>query len=101
MKARGGLMGCLRCASANQPKFPAEMIIHFTGFKNVDKPGGWAFPSLLVCLDCGFSRFAVPETELRLLAAGAPTRDDITARENVDDGALRSGNADQAREQSS
>jgi hypothetical protein len=37
---------------------------------NVDKPP-WLFPKLLVCLDCGSSRFSVPEKELALLASGA------------------------------
>jgi hypothetical protein len=84
-------MTCLLCASANQAKFSAEMIIHFSGLKKVDNPGVWAFPRLLVCLDCGFSRFAVPETELRLLAAGTPTREDSNVRETVDDVAPRKG----------
>jgi hypothetical protein len=43
------------------------MIIHFTGLKNVDKPGVWLFPKFLVCLDCGFAHFNVPATELALL----------------------------------
>jgi hypothetical protein len=85
-------MTCLRCASTNQAKFSAEMIIHLSGLKNVDKPGVWVFPKLLVCLDCGFSRFAVPETELRLLAAGTPTRENSNVRETVDDVAPRKGN---------
>jgi hypothetical protein len=44
------------------------MIIHFPGAMNLNKPGVWAFPKLLVCLDCGFSHFTTPETELALLA---------------------------------
>jgi hypothetical protein len=46
------------------------MIIHFSGLKNLDKPGVWVFPKLFVCLDCGFSEFTVPEPELALLASG-------------------------------
>jgi hypothetical protein len=44
------------------------MIIHFRSLKNVDEPGVWVFPKLLVCLACGFSRFTVQESELALLA---------------------------------
>jgi hypothetical protein len=32
-------MPCEVCASSNQAEFSAEMIIHFSGLKNVDKPG--------------------------------------------------------------
>jgi hypothetical protein len=46
------------------------MILHFRGLKNVDKPGVWVFAKFLVCLDCGFSHFTVPESELALLATG-------------------------------
>jgi hypothetical protein len=63
-------MGCELCASARQTEFPAEINVHFSGLKNTDRPGVWVFPKLLVCLDCGFSRFTVPETELRVLAEG-------------------------------
>jgi hypothetical protein len=66
-------MSCGFCGSGNEAEFSAEMIIHFSGLKNLDKPGVWAFPKLLVCLDCGFSRFTVPEAELAQLAPGAPT----------------------------
>jgi hypothetical protein len=41
------------------------MIIHFAGLKNLDNPGVWAFPNLLICLDCGFSSFTAPHAELQ------------------------------------
>lgn len=71
-------MCCLSCASDNETELAAEMIIHFSGIRNLDKPGVWVFPNLLVCLNCGFSRFTVPETELPLLASGAPTCETLT-----------------------
>lgn len=64
-------MSCLLCPSDNQAEFAAEMIIHFCGRKNIDNPGVQVFSKLLVCLDCGFSRVIVPETELAILSNGA------------------------------
>jgi hypothetical protein len=81
----GGVMACLLCASGNQAEFPAEMIIHFSGLKNLDKPGVWAFPKLLACLDCGFARFTVPKSELVSLAAGTPTSEPLTGEAGDDD----------------
>jgi hypothetical protein len=72
--AEGIVMFCPSCPSDNQAEINSEMIIHFSGLKNLDNPGVWLFPRLLVCLDCGFSRFTVPETELPLLAKGAKRR---------------------------
>ena len=64
----GGLvMSCLSCTSGNQAEFTAEINIHFPGLKNLDKPSVFVFPKLLVCLDCGGSRFTIPETELARL----------------------------------
>jgi hypothetical protein len=44
------------------------MMIHFSGLKYLDNPGVWVFPKLSVCLDCGYSHFAVPEKELVSIA---------------------------------
>jgi DNA-binding helix-hairpin-helix protein with protein kinase domain len=63
---------CPSCGSVNQGRFPTEMAIHFPGLKNVNKPTVWVFPEVLVCLDCGVSKFTVPETELRVLVTGEP-----------------------------
>jgi hypothetical protein len=62
---------CLSCQSVEQLELIAEMLIHFPGLKNVDKPAVWLFPRLLVCPNCGFSRFTVPETELASIAKNA------------------------------
>jgi hypothetical protein len=61
---------CALCQSGKQAEFAAEMVIHFTGLRHIDKPGILAFPKVSVCLDCGSSRFTVPETELRALGNG-------------------------------
>ena len=59
-----------RAARLTRVSFPAEMAIHFPGLENVNKPTVWVFPEVLVCLDCGVSEFAVPETELCVLVTG-------------------------------
>jgi len=60
-------MSCFSCASGNEAEFAAEVNIHFPDVKNLDKPGVFVFPRVLVCLDCGFSRFTISGTELALL----------------------------------
>lgn len=60
-------MSCLLCGSGKETELTAEMLMHFSGLKNLEKPAVWLFPKLLVCLDCGSSRFTVPESELALL----------------------------------
>jgi hypothetical protein len=57
-------MSCPLCGSGNQVKLTAEMFIHVSGLKNLDKPGVWVFEKLLVCLNCGGSKFTVPAKEL-------------------------------------
>ena len=66
-------MSCKSCKSENQSNFNGEIAIHFPGLQGLDKPMVWVFPKLLVCLDCGFTEFAIPETELRQLAEGDST----------------------------
>jgi hypothetical protein len=60
-------MSCPVCLSSKRKGFPAEIAIHFSGPKNLDRPGPFVFPKLLVCLDCGFAGFTIEESELRLL----------------------------------
>jgi hypothetical protein len=60
-------MCCELCHSGNQGEFTAEMIIHFSGLKNIDDPGIPSLPNVSVCLDWGFSRFVIPQAELALL----------------------------------
>jgi hypothetical protein len=60
-------MHCALCRSGNQAEFTAEMLLHFSGIRNIDNPGVLAFPKVSVCLDCGYSRFTTPETDLRIL----------------------------------
>jgi hypothetical protein len=48
------------------------MAVHFPGLEGLNKPVVWVFPKLLVCLNCGFTEFVVPETELYALETGTP-----------------------------
>jgi predicted nucleic-acid-binding Zn-ribbon protein len=59
---------CKACGSVNHSEFDAEMNVHFPGLKNLVKPPVMVFPKLLVCLACGFTEFALTESELLLLA---------------------------------
>jgi hypothetical protein len=58
---------CRSCGSNNQAKFGSEINIHFPHLKDLDKPAILVFPKTVVCLDCGFTEFTIPEAELRRL----------------------------------
>ena len=63
-------MPCRACHSAKKGGFPAEINIHFPGMENLAEPTVFVFPTLLICLDCGFTEFSIPETELPFIALG-------------------------------
>ena len=63
-------MSCRLCQSKSQSRFGSEINIHFPGLKGLDRPNVMVFPQLVVCLDCGFTEFLVPEAELHLLSDG-------------------------------
>jgi hypothetical protein len=63
-------MSCKWCRSNNQVSFHSEINIHFPGFDNLTKPTVWAFPELVICLDCGFAETRIEAEELRLIAEG-------------------------------
>jgi hypothetical protein len=52
---------------SHQQEFGSEIMIHLSGLANIDKPAAMVFPKIMVCLDCGFTEFVVPEAELRRL----------------------------------
>jgi hypothetical protein len=64
-------MACRSCESGNQTEFVAEMNVHLPGRKGLDKTAVLVFPRVVVCLDCGFSHFTLPETDLRALEKDA------------------------------
>lgn len=64
-------MSCRLCSSANEAEFTAEMMIHFSGRQHLENPGVLTFSEMLVCLDCGSTRFTIAEAELTLLREGS------------------------------
>lgn len=86
-------MSCLLCESQNMAAFPAEMMIHFSGLTNLDNPGVMAFSTLIVCLDCGFSCFATPQSQLAVLAKRVPNGKASTRHENAGSVVRHDGNA--------
>jgi hypothetical protein len=63
-------MRCLLCGSEKQTSFVSEINVHLSGTQNIGNPGVLFLPAVLVCLDCGFSRFMTPKGELEQLAGG-------------------------------
>lgn len=57
-------MACKFCQSQTEIELTAEINIHFSGGANVNRPSVWAFPRLVVCLNCGFAEFVLEEQEL-------------------------------------
>jgi len=61
-------MACRSCASGKQKEFPSEINIHPPrGLEYLSSPCVFAFPSLLVCLDCGFTELVLEERERNAL----------------------------------
>ena len=71
-------MYCPSCASSRQAEFSAEINIHFRGLQELDKPSVMVFPTVLVCLDCGLSRFITAQAELERLVSRAPVGETTT-----------------------
>jgi hypothetical protein len=61
---------CRACASENLVPFDAEASIHVPGLKGLHQPPIFAYPKLLVCLNCGFTETTFSEAELLLLKQG-------------------------------
>ena len=75
MESNQGTRKCKRCLSQSQKEFSSELAIHFKGLAGLNKPIVWVFPKLLVCSQCGFAEFTVPERELRVLRDGTPVEE--------------------------
>jgi hypothetical protein len=67
-------LSCKACKSDKQATFPSEVVIHFPGLEDLSKGHLFVFPQVLVCLNCGFTEFSIPETELRRLVQDSSGR---------------------------
>jgi hypothetical protein len=70
------------CSSKTQRKRNAEVVLHFPGLRGLDKPIVWAFPEVLVCLNCGSAVFALADAPLKVLGQ-AYTDDDLPSADNL------------------
>lgn len=77
-------MTCKGCHSEKQNVFNGEVAIHFPGRKGLEKPIVWAFPKLVVCLQCGYTEFTVPERELQVLEHGSPVEGAVVHWPGID-----------------
>ena len=68
-------MPCKSCQSENLRSFNGELGIHHPGREGLDKSLVFVFPVLMVCLNCGFAEFTVPQPQLQKLGkkAAAPS----------------------------
>lgn len=59
---------CKSCHSVDRRAYPSEINIHPPDvLENLDKPTVFAFPLLLVCLNCGLTEFVLAASEKREL----------------------------------
>ena len=63
-------MGCNRCASDTLEDFNGEVAIHFPGLDGLTRPIVWAFPKLVVCLNCGHVEFLLADEQIAQLKCG-------------------------------
>lgn len=71
---------CPSCSSTKQCKLNGELALHFPGLQGLDKPIVWAFPEVLVCLECGFAVCALADAPLNEIRQNytAPNTDKLT-----------------------
>ena len=67
-------MACKSCLSDNQGEYPTEINIHFPGLEDLARTSVMVFPSLLICLECGFAEFRLPDAELAQLRDERPPK---------------------------
>jgi predicted nucleic-acid-binding Zn-ribbon protein len=63
-------MACKKCASMAQQEFPGEMSVNFPGIQRSNVSPVYINPTILVCLDCGFTELVIPGPELAQLKDG-------------------------------
>jgi hypothetical protein len=58
-------MSCRVCSSEKQSTFATEVAVHLPGLST---PHIFLCPQVVVCMDCGFTEFAIPEADLRRMS---------------------------------
>jgi hypothetical protein len=58
---------CEACGSTSLDQYTSEICIHFPGVNSLEKVSVLAFPKLVICLDCGFTRSTLSHEELQPL----------------------------------
>ena len=76
-------MSCKSCKSENGNIFGSEVAIHFPGLSGLDRPVVFVFPDARVCLQCGFSEFAVPQRELTVLKTGRALKGAVVSMDHA------------------
>lgn len=66
---------CTRCSSENTRTYTTEMAIHFPGLSGINIPHVFAFPEILVCMDCGTTEFTMPAVKLQELNTRTPAEE--------------------------
>jgi len=61
-------MSCPSCQTQSRNEYKSEIAVHFSGRENLNKPHVFLFPTILICMNCGFAEFRVEEKDLRELA---------------------------------
>lgn len=57
-------VACRLCGSAKVTELHSEMNIHFPELRSPEHPPIFAFPKLMVCLDCGLTESRLSDAEL-------------------------------------
>ena len=71
-------MKCRGCgASPAAHPFNGELALHFPGRDGLTRPIVWVFPRVLVCLQCGFAEFVVPDEQVQTLRTTPESSDHI------------------------
>jgi hypothetical protein len=53
-------MKCEYCGSRETKTFQAEMSLPFPGIERINVAPVYLCPQILICLNCGTSRFSIP-----------------------------------------
>jgi hypothetical protein len=61
------MSNCTSCGSENLKRFDAEANIHIPGRSGIDRPSFFAFPTFLICLDCGHMESILSKKDVQLL----------------------------------